>query len=90
MPDARSDERAAQEVDRAAVAVLGVLLTRHPAVVAIEELVREFVEAPERYGLSEPEVFDGVADLVGDGLAHRLDRFVVASRAAVRASSLIG
>jgi hypothetical protein len=91
MPDERSGERIAQELsDRAAMAVLGVLLARHPALVAVDELVREVGEAPERHGLSEPEVRDGVADLVGDGLAHRLDRFVVASRAAVRAARLVG
>lgn len=73
-----------------AQAVLGLLLSRHPGLVAFEELVRELVDATERRVLSEVRVRDGIADLVGEGLAYRVDeRFVMASQAAVRAGELI-
>jgi hypothetical protein len=69
--------------------VLGLLVSRHPGFVSFDELVRELVSAPEHHGLSEFAVRDGIADLVGDGLAHRLDQFVMASQAAVRANTLL-
>jgi hypothetical protein len=78
------------EADYPAQAILHLLLGRHPAVVAFDELVRELAHAPEHHGVAESVIRDGVSDLVGDGLAHRLDGFVLASRAAVRASVLIG
>jgi len=70
-----------EDVDRA---VLGVVLERHPAHVALVELVDELVHASERAAMSEAEVRDGVARLVGAGLVRRHHDFVVATRAAVR------
>ena len=74
--------------DAAAQALLGILLSRHPGLVHVDELVRELSQGPEHHRLSEPAIRDGAADLVGDGLAHRVDHFLIASRAAVRAIAL--
>jgi DNA-binding transcriptional regulator PaaX len=72
-------------VDRA---VLGVVLERHPAHVAFVELVDELVHACEHPVMSEELVRDGVARLVGAGLARRRGDLVLATRAAVRFAEL--
>lgn len=81
-----------QDADRspnyAAEVVLALLLARHPGLVHFDELVCDLVIAPEHPILSEVSVHDGIADLVGAGLAYRLDAFVLASHPAVRAAEL--
>lgn len=69
-------------------AVLGVLLSYHPGAVELGDLVRELVDAEENPNLTAATVQDGVARLVGAGLAYRQGRFIVASRAAVRGDEL--
>jgi hypothetical protein len=71
-------------------AALRVLLGSHPALLRIDDLVRELVEAPARPRYDEPDVEDAVADLVRFGLAQRLESYVVLTRAAIRAEILIG
>lgn len=76
------------DAEEAAFLVLTVLLTRYPALVAMEELVRDLAGTPTREGLPAVFVEDTVNELVRDGLAHRLERFVFASHSAVRADAL--
>jgi len=87
--DNRHDTMREQSLDHPARTVLSLLLSRHPGLVAVEELVRELAEAPQEHKLAEHAIQDGITDLVGDGMAHRIDRFVMASRAAVRAKTLM-
>jgi hypothetical protein len=75
------------EPDAAPRFLLDFLVSHHPALFALDELVREFT------GKTEPAtarvvIEEGVAELIGSGLAHRLDGFVFASRAAVRGYEL--
>lgn len=68
-------------------AVLGVLLVHHPALLSEEEVVRQI--APEPTSFTERDrVHVAIFDLARAGLVHRLDRFVFATAAAVRASEL--
>ena len=61
--------------------LLHEVLTRHPAQLTLDELVRALGE--ERF-----LVEDAVSALVGGGLLHRHGDFIVASRAAVRFDEL--
>lgn len=61
--------------------ILHHVLSRHPAHVHFDELVREM-------GQEEFLVEDAVTQLVADGLLHRHDEFVLATRAAVRFDEL--
>jgi len=76
------------EPDAVTGVVLEVLLARYPALVAMEELVRDLGEGDGRRGLPRVFIEDGVAELLRDGLAHRLERFVFASHSAVRAAAV--
>lgn len=62
-------------------ALLYLVLARHPSHVHVDEIVRELGE--ERF-----LVDDALAALVADGLSHRHDAFVFATRAAVRFDEL--
>jgi hypothetical protein len=70
--------------DEAASAVHAILLERYPALVELDELVRDLV------GPKLPAIFvhEALDELVRAGLAHRLDRFAFASHAAVRGRAL--
>jgi hypothetical protein len=76
------------EVDDVAGVVLGILVSSHPGLLGIEELVCEFAGLRDR-GSARVLVEDGLAQLLASGLAHRLDGFVFASRAAMRAREWI-
>lgn len=73
------DEPASQDVLEHGV--LHLVLSRHPAQLTFDELVR---------AMGEPAflVQDAVTDLVADGLLHRHGDFVLATRAAVRFDQL--
>jgi hypothetical protein len=73
--------------DRAEQALLGLLLDAHPALLSIDEIVREMTDRADEFGPRD-RVNNAVRDLVASGLAHRLDGFVFASRAAVRSEEL--
>jgi hypothetical protein len=83
MQDERSsgaaDEPPAQDVLEHGV--LHHVLSRHPAHVHFDELVREMGD--ERFLIE-----DAVTQLVADGLLHRHGEFVLATRAAVRFDEL--
>lgn len=68
-------------------AVLEVLLEHHPAQLSLDEIAREVARDPDN-GAGHDEVTNAVRDLSRAGLVHRHDRFVFASRAAVRSQEL--
>ncbi len=68
--------------------ILGVLLERHPALVALEELVRYFDYRRPEDAISELFIREGVEALRRCGLAHQLGQFAFASYSAVRADEL--
>ncbi len=74
--------------DEVASVILSIVLKRHPALVAIEELVREMSEPSLMQYIDEPLVHDALADLVTSGLVHRLDRFVFVTQTMIRATQL--
>lgn len=76
--------------DEVAALVLQVLLERQPALVAVEELVREFGHADPAQAIADFFVREAVDELVRSGLAYRLEGFVFASYSAVRAGELGG
>jgi hypothetical protein len=73
--------------DQAEQSVLALLLEVHPALLSLEEIVREMTDRPDEFGPRDV-VNNAVHDLVGSGLAHRHGSFVFASRAAVRFDEL--
>jgi hypothetical protein len=69
-------------------AVLQQLLDFHPVLVTLAELVREV--AGESTDFAERDAVErAVRDLVGAGLVHRHDAFVVPTRAALRFNELL-
>jgi len=69
-------------------AVLQQVLVDHPAQVTVGELVRELAADPTGFG-ERDAVERAVRDLVGAGLLHRHDAFVVPTRAALRFNELL-
>lgn len=65
-----------------------MLLQRHPALIAVEELVRELAEPSLMQQIDEPLIHDALTDLVATGLVHRLDRFVFPTQSMIRATQL--
>lgn len=89
MQDQRSPEDTwLPDSDEVARVILGVLLQRHPALVAVDELVRELALPSSTQRIQEPLIQDGLDDLARCGLIHQLDVFVFATRAAARAHEL--
>lgn len=74
--------------DDVARVVLGTLLTYHPGLLAIEELVRDLDHVDPEQGIPEMFVREAVTDLTRCGLAHQLEGFVFASYSALRAREL--
>lgn len=74
--------------DEVARIILDIVVHRHPTLIAVDELVRELTSPSLQRPIEEPVVRDGLMDLTGSGLVHRLDRFVFATRAATRAHEL--
>jgi len=67
--------------------VLDFLVTRHPALFSVEELIREYTgrDDPE---LSQMYVEEALISLASYGLVHRIGDFVFASRAAAEGREL--
>jgi hypothetical protein len=82
MPNAEPDP------DIATRFLLDFLVTSYPALFSEDELLQEFaggeIDEDTRLLLSE-----GIADLAGAGLAHRMGDFVFASWSAMRARQLL-
>jgi hypothetical protein len=72
------------ERDDAAVqrAVLAFVLAAHPTRLTISDLARELCERPEDFAAGDA-LERAVRDLVGAGLLHRHDAFVLPTRAAL-------
>jgi hypothetical protein len=68
-------------------AVLELLLEYHPGLLTLEEVVRHVTAGEESFHQRDA-VEVAVRELVKSGLAHRLDRFVLASVAAVAAKTV--
>jgi hypothetical protein len=64
-------------------ALLDFLIAHHPGLYAIGELVALFSSPDQDVEQDRLELEEGIRELVGDGLAHQLGRFVWASHAAV-------
>jgi hypothetical protein len=63
-------------------AVLGLLLEHHPALLSIDEVIRYL--SPDPADFAERDAIDvAIGALARAGLAHRLERFVFATAAAV-------
>jgi hypothetical protein len=75
------------DADRAEQSLLALLLESHPALLSVDEIVREMTDCPDEFG-ERDRVNNAVRDLVAAGLAHRHGSFVFASRAAVRSDEL--
>jgi hypothetical protein len=67
--------------------VLDFLVTHHPALFSVEELIREYTgrDDPE---LSQMYVEEALISLASYGLVHRIGDFVFASRAAAEGREL--
>jgi len=76
------------EHDEVARLILTVLLDRHPALVALDELVRYFDYRQPEDRIAAMFMREGVDELRRMGLAHQLDQFAFASYSAVRANEL--
>ena len=74
-------------VSDARSAVLELLLDHHPALLSIDELVREMTAGSDSFA-ERDRVDVAVRELVEAGLAHRLDAFAFASHAAACFSEL--
>lgn len=83
-----SEEQWIPDSDEIARVVLGLLVKRHPGLVAEEELRRELSHPSLERPLPEPFIEDGLAELTRSGLIHRLGSFVFASQTAIRADDL--
>jgi hypothetical protein len=76
MHDQRNDgETSLLDEDEVGRIILGLLLERHPALVEIDELVRQLAHPMHSRPVPEAFIHDGLLDLASSGLIHRLDRF---------------
>lgn len=73
--------------ERLASMAFELALDHYPALLNIEEIVRELADDPVDFEGSE-DIRDAIRDLVKEGLLHRVGHFVFASRTAVRAAEL--
>ncbi len=67
--------------------VLEVVLDEHPALLSIEEVIRESASDPANFG-DRDDARNAITGLVRSGLLHRNGAFVFATRAAVRSKAL--
>ena len=82
-----SGVRPASDEEQAEQAVLSLLLEVHPALLSMDEVVRELTDRPDDFAPRD-RVHNAVRDLVAAGLVHRHGAFVFATRAAVRFEEL--
>jgi hypothetical protein len=86
--DAETTTSLALDDDEICQIILSILLERHPALVAFEELVAEFPSHDTEQALPASVIRDAIDEVARLGLVHQLDRFAFASYAAVRARAL--
>lgn len=68
--------------------ILDILIDQHPGLLHIDELARMHGRASVDPDSARRIVEDAISELLASGLAHQLDRFVLASHAAIRAREL--
>ena len=74
--------------EKAEQAVLALLLHTHPALLSVDEVIRELTaDCPDEFGPRD-DYQNALRELVATGLAHRHGAFVFATRAAVRGDEL--
>ena len=83
-PTQASSETMNPTADDPTAAVLDLLIGEHPGLLHVDELVRLYARGSIEHPEAAHIVDDAVSELLASGLAHRLDRFVFASRAALR------
>jgi hypothetical protein len=89
MPDQRNANGSSlPEAEDHAAVVLDILLGQQPGLLHLDELVRLYARGSIEHDSASPIVDDAISELLASGLVHRLDRFVFASRAALRAREL--
>ena len=84
VPDRAYSDTMTSIPDQPTAAVLDLLIGEHPGLLHREELVRLYARGSLEHGEAARIVDDAISELLASGLAHRLDRFVFASRAALR------
>ncbi|HEY5053321.1 MAG TPA: hypothetical protein VII45_07925 [Solirubrobacterales bacterium] len=89
MDDADDTRTTAGEDAEVESAILIHLLAIHPIQITIEELAREIDDRPEDFARRDA-LERAVRDLVGVGLLHRRDSFVMPSHASIRFDELLG
>jgi hypothetical protein len=82
-----TDRHREADHDRIASAVFEVVLDDYPALMSIEEVIREVASDPVDFG-DRNDITNAIRDLTKEGLLHRCGEFVLATRAAVRATEL--
>jgi hypothetical protein len=89
MQDQRSTSGSSlPERDEAAATVLDILLTHHPSLLHLDELVRIHAGGSLEHHQARVIVEDVVSELLASGLVHRLEGFVFPARAARRMCDL--
>ena len=76
------------EPEDPAAVILDILIGQHPALLHVDELVLMYARGSIEHDRARLLVEDALSELLASGLVHRLDRFVFASRAAVRGQAL--
>jgi hypothetical protein len=79
----------AEEDSATELAVLQQVLALHPIQITVAELIREVGGNLSDFAQRDA-IERAVRDLVGAGLLHRLDSFVLPTRAALRFYELLG
>jgi hypothetical protein len=87
-PDLSMSRSNLEDHDYAARFVLDFLVARHPTLLSIDELVREFAGSSDDHDGARVLVHDGLAELASWGLVNRVGDFVFASRSTVRCREL--
>lgn len=68
--------------------ILDILIDQHPGLLHVDELARMYGRASVEPDSARRIVDDAISELLASGLVHRLDHFVFATRAALRAREL--
>ena len=75
------------ERDDAAVVVLDILIGQDPGLLHLDELVRLYAGGAVELESTRVIVADALAELLANGLVHRLNGFVLVSRTARQLAS---
>lgn len=89
MPEAKPTPDSAFESGEIEGELFRLVAERYPALVSLDDLIREFRFPPDSHR-DAPAIFitEAVERLYHDGLVHRIEGFVFATRAGVRALEL--